>query len=366
MMRRFSCFSVACLALAVLACLSCQRDPLELYYNGQADVHITYDWESKFGVKPDGMTLMLAHDGDSITFTDATHNVDETTMRLNSGEYRLMVMNNTMDEYSKVNFFNRKNYEKMMVKLKTYYVESENLWDNGRTYMEEPEKIGIGVDTFYIKSSVDSIIFYDYREQAHPDTVHLQRHVVIYPMSTTLKVRVKVRGISNMKAMDGYITGMADGFYPNQGWRTTEAGTIKLSGWTPESRSKTRADDDEEDNVGWMTCDVETFGLPHGRELLKDRVPESNYIMLHFTLLDDSSIDFAYRVGKEIRYEGDDGSLTSFLQTDVALELNLEIDTPYYENDEVPILPYTQPSGTGAFDAEVQPWGDDEIIDVPM
>ena len=366
MMRRFSFCTVACFALTVLACLSCQRDPLELYYNGQADVHITYDWESKFGIKPDGMTLMLAHDGDSITFTDFTNDVDESTLRLNSGEHRLMVMNNTMGEYSKVSFYNRKSYNDFMVKLKTYYVESENLWDNGRTYMEEPEKIGIGVDTFYVKSSVDSIIFYDYREQAHPDTVHLERRVVIYPMSTTLKVRVKVRGISNMKEMEGYITGMADGFYPNQGWRTKEAGTIKLSGWTPESRSKTRADDDEEDNVGWMTCNVETFGLPHGRELLKDRVPESNYIMLHFTLLDNTSVDFAYRVGKEIRYEGDDGSLTSFLQTDVALELNLEIDTPYYENDEVPILPYAQPSGTGAFDAEVEDWGEDVNVDVPM
>ncbi len=367
MMRRYSFFSVASLVLVVLACISCQRDPLELYYNGQADVHITYDWESKFGQKPDGMTLMLAHDGDSITYTDATNDVDESKLRLNSGEYKLMVINNTFGEYGKVNFYNRRSYENMMVKLKTYYVESENLWDNGRTYLEEPEKIGIGVDTFYIANAVDSIIFYDYRDQANPDTIHLRRHVVIQPMSTTLNVRVKVRGVSYMKAMEGYITGMADGFYLNQGWRTSDAGTLKLKGWAPEKRSSTRADeDDDEENVGWMTCNVETFGLPHGRELLKDRVPESNYIMLHFTLLDDTSIDFAYRVGKQIRYVGDDGTMTSFLQTDVALELDLEIDTPYYENDEVPILPYTQPSGTGGFDAEVQPWGDDVNVDVPM
>ena len=366
MMRRFSFCSVACFALVVLACLSCQRDPLELYYNGQADVHITYDWESKFGQKPDGMTLMLAHDGDSITFTDISHNVDESTLRLRSGEYRLMVMNNTFGEYSKVSFQNRKSYEKMLVKLKTYYVESENLWDNGRTYLEQPEKIGVGLDTFKIKTSVDSLIFYDYRETAHPDTVHLERHVVIYPMSTTLKVRVKVRGINYMRSMEGYITGMADGFYLNQGWRTSEVGTIKLEGWEPESRSNTRADGDEEESVGWMTCNAETFGLPHGRELLKDRVPESNYIMLHFTLLDGRTCDFAYRVGKQIRYTGDDGTMTSFLQTDVSLELNLDIDTPYYDNDEVPIMPYSQPEGSGQFDAEVQPWGDDVDVDVPM
>ena len=186
MMRRFSFFSVACLVLAVLPFVSCEREPLELYYNGQADVNITYDWESKFGGKPDGMTLMLAHNGDSITYTDFSNDVDESTLRLNAGQYYLTVMNKTMGEFSKVGFYNRKNYDDMMVKLKTYYVQSENLWDNGRTYLEEPEKIGVGVDTFYIANSVDSIIFYDYRESAHPDTIHLHRHVVIQPMSTSL------------------------------------------------------------------------------------------------------------------------------------------------------------------------------------
>ena len=43
MMRRFTFFSVACIALVVLACVSCERLPLELYYDGTADVRITYD-----------------------------------------------------------------------------------------------------------------------------------------------------------------------------------------------------------------------------------------------------------------------------------------------------------------------------------
>jgi hypothetical protein len=99
---------------------------------------------------------------------------------------------------------------------------------------------------------------------------------------------------------------------------------------------------------------------------LKWRTPESNYIMLHFTLLDGRTADFAYQVGKEIRYVGDDGTLEYFYQTDVRLALDLEIDTPYYKNDEVPIMPYSQPEGSGQFDAEVQPWGDDVEVDVPM
>ena len=62
--------------------------------------------------------------------------------------------------------------------------------------------------------------------------------------------------------------------------------------------------------------------------------------------------------------EGD--SIPGFPKTSVTLELDLRVETPFYKDDEVPNLPYAQPSGTGAFDAEVAPWGDDKIIDVPM
>ena len=357
--------------LLLFLIMSCNREPLELYYDGKADVKITYDWMTKYGNRPDGMTLMLAHDSDKIGTYDVTHNIDQTSMRTSSGTYLLTVMNKTFGEYSTVSFYERNSHNDIHVKSKTYYVQSENIWDNGRTYMEQPEKIGVGVDTFKVSNVIDSLIFYDYRDEATPDTIHQKRHVVVEPMTTTLRVRVKVRGISYMRAMEGYITGMADGFYLNQRWRTKEVGTIKLEGWerdTEYEKSKTRRADpiDPETNVGWMVCNVETFGLPHGRELLKDRTPQSNYIMLHFTLLDGKTVDFSYQVGKNIRYEGDNGTLEYFYQADVALELDLVIDAPFYDNEEVPTMPYAQPEGTGQFDAEVEPWGDDVNIDVPM
>ena len=360
---------LASLFVLLFLTTSCYREPLELYYDGKADLQITYDWMSKYGDRPDGMTLMLAHDGDVISYYDVTHNIDLTSMRANSGTYLLTTMNKSFGEYSTVNFYNRASHNDIQVKSKTYYVQSENFWDNGRTYLEQPEKIGVGIDTFKVSNVIDSLVFYDYRDEATPDTIHLKRHVVVEPMTTTLWVRVKVRGISYMRAMEGYVTGMADGFYMNQRWRTTEVGTLKLENWTRDTeyeQARRRAEGDPEENVGWMLCNVETFGLPHGRELLKDRVPESNYIMLHFTLLDGRTVDFAYHVGKNIRYEGDDGTLEVFFQADVALELDLVIDAPFYEDSEVPLMPYSQPEGSGQFDAEVEPWGDDENVDVPM
>ena len=357
--------------IAFLALASCQREPLELYYDGKADIEITYDWLSQYGEKPEGMTLMLAHNGDSMRIYPPTHNVDKTTdLRLGAGHYLLTVMNKSFGEYGTVNFYNRNSHQNISARSKTYYVSSENIWDNGRTYLEEPEKMGVAVDTFDVSTVIDSLIFYDYRDHASPDTIHVRRHEVIQPMTTTLTVRVMIRGFSYMRSMEGYITGMADGFYLSQRWRTKEVGTLKLANWSQDveyaKKQRSQRSPEADKNVGWMVCSVETFGLPHGRELLKDRTPESNYIMLHFTLLDGRTIDFDYNVGKDIRYVGDDGTMQAFYQTDVALELNLIIDAPFYNEDEVPLMPYSQPEGSGQFDAEVQDWGDDENIDIPM
>ena len=88
---------------------------------------------------------------------------------------------------------------------------------------------------------------------------------------------------------------------------------------------------------------------------------------MHFTMIDNNVIEFNYDVGKMIHYDGDDGSLDiSFEQTNVSLQLDLVIDAPIIKEDELPEIPYAQPEGTGAFDAEVEPWGDDENVDVPM
>ena len=74
---------------------------------------------------------------------------------------------------------------------------------------------------------------------------------------------------------------------------------------------------------------------------------------------------FRYPVGKAIHYRN--AELTgTFSPADVTLELELLVEAPFFDDTTIPILPYAQPSGTGAFDAEVAPWGDEENVDVPM
>lgn len=352
------------LLLVLLALTSCSRYELELYDDGKAEVHFKYDWMSRFHETPDGMTFMWARDTDLITYYDPTYRVQDRTDRLPSGTYYLTMMNQTFGEYSTMKFTNRNSHDNIMAVANTYTITSDNAWDKNRTYMEEPENIGVATDTVKVPKTIDDVVFRNWKDTSTVEDLLIERPETIMPMTTTLIIHVKVRGISYMRSLDGYITGLATGFYLNQAWRTTQVGNIKLDHW---ERDYQYVDSTvTEANVGWMITSVKTFGLPHGRELLSQRTPASNYILLHFTLIDGRTVDFSYQVGLNIRYKSENGELEVFKRNDVTLELKLVIDAPFYKNDEVPILPYSQPDGSGQFDAEVEPWGDDVIVDIPM
>ena len=84
-------------------------------------------------------------------------------------------------------------------------------------------------------------------------------------------------------------------------------------------------------------------------------------------------------MGKHIRYRNEEAETRAgdadstateqkqyFYKTDVTLKLDLLLEAPFFENSDLPNLPYAQPKGTGAFDAEVSDWGDEEQVLVPI
>ena len=365
--------------LLLLLLSSCRRYELELYDDGKADVHFTFDWLTRYREVPEGMTFMWAHDGDAITYYDPTYRVTERTERLDAGTYYVTVMNKSFGEYGTMSFYRRNSHDEIMAVANTYHISDENAWDNGRTYMEEPERIGVASDTVQVPKTIDDITFRNYKEPSTQETIHLERKDTILPMTTTLNIHVKVRGIKYMRSLaggglSGYIMGLADGFLLNQRWRRTNVGDIKLTRWKMGYDDYNAYPDEalatdslvRDGYIGWVHTSVETFGLPHGKELLRWRTPQDNYILLHFTLIDGRILNFGYPVGLNIRYRGDDGETEIFTQGDVTLELDLVIDAPFYGDDQVPTLPYAQPSGSSAFDATVEPWGDDVNVDIPM
>lgn len=342
---------------------SCDRYEVERYYTGKANITVDVDWQSHFGTHPTGMTILLAKDGDAITYADITNDVDHFDLKLEPGEYKMIVFNRTFGEFGSMRFFKTKSFNDVYAYAEQLQRTTED-WDVNVTYMREPEPIGCAVDTFTILPEMidGDFRFVNWREKviAPDDTLKLKE--VVEPMITELNIKVKIIGFKYMASVVGNISGMADGFLLSQAWRRTEINYHFLDNWT----AKAAPDESTEAmSVGYITTTISTFGLPHGRELLSQRLPAFNALSLCFTLIDGTRHVFRFPVGDKITYHEMEVS-QYFNKTDVTLHLDLEIITPFYSNDEVPNLPYAQPSGTGAFDAEVEPWGDDENVDVPM
>jgi len=357
--------------------VSCQREPLEVYYVGKADVVINVDWMSKFGEKPSGMTVIFAKDGDDITYTDVTNSVDQYETMLGPGDYKMLIFNHSFNEFGSIRFAQTKSFNNIYA-FAQQQQRTTDFWDINVTYMREPEHIGCAIDSFSILPSMTGgkprFISYKDRNNIPTEFEGITLNETVETMETEMTIRVRVLGIKYMGGVIGSISGMADGFLLTQAWRRSQAGYHLLDGWKVSDISYENGDTLK--SVGYITTTIRTYGLPHGRELDSQRNENSNMLSLCFTLVDGTQHVFRYPVGKMIKYRtveaesrraGEESQEAGyFAKTDVTLELDLVVDAPFYDDDEVPNLPYAQPSGSGAFDAEVSPWGDDEIIDVPM
>lgn len=356
---------VSLIALTCLVSLfaACDRYDIELYYTGKAYVRVNVDWQTRFGETPTGMTIMLAKDGDSITFTDISNFVDYYDLELEPGTYKMLIFNRTPGEFGSMRFSQMKSFNDAFAYAQQLQ-RTTDFWDVNVSYLREPEHIGCVVDTFTVLQEMTDgnfrfVLWKDKKEDLR-ETLTLDE--VVDPMTTDLFVRVKIIGYKYMGNIIGNISGLADGFLLSQAWRRTQTGYHLLDNWTS---APAPAESDSVTSVGYISTHINTFGLPHGRELLSQRDSTSNVLSLCFTLIDGTQHVFRYPVGKHIKYRMADEN-GYFSKTDVTLELDLLLEAPFFTNPEVPNLPYAQPTGTGAFDAEVADWGDEENIDVPF
>ena len=342
---------------------ACNRYEVELYYTGKAYVRVNVDWDTRFGEKPTGMTIMLAKDGDSITYTDITNFVDYYDLELEPGTYKMLIFSHSTGEYGSMRFFQMKSFNDAFAYAQQLQ-RTTDYWDVNVSYMREPEHIGCAVDTFTVLPEMTdgNFRFVPWREKKGDLRETHTLNEIVDPMTTELFVRVKVLGYKYMGNILGNISGMADGFLLSQAWRRAQTGYHFLDAWTT---APAPAESDSITSVGYISTHINTFGLPQGRELISQRDSTSNVLTLCFTLIDGTKHVFRYPVGKYIRYKTAEEN-GYFSKTDVTLELELLLEAPFFKDLEVPNLPYAQPTGTGAFDAEVAPWGDEEDIDVPF
>jgi len=357
-----------CAFFAISTVISaCDRRPLEVYYPEAAIVKLNVDWLSEFKQTPSGMTVLFAKDGDAITQTTVTNSVNSTTVSLKPGTYKMLIFNQSKDEFGSIYFQNLTSYTDALALARNVTTRTTQKWDEGVTYMCDPERLGYATDEIVITEEMleEQAVFvnYEHRNDSRKtvDSVLYVYNEVVYPLTTTLYVRARVRGIGNMLSVEGNIDGLANGCQLSQVWRTGETGTLLLSGW------KTTLNSDNQ-SEGWITITVNTFGLPRGKEYLASRNAEDNVITLNFTLKDGTTKLFRFNVGKFIHYinNGEPGS--ELHPADVVLALELILDAPILDETDIIVLPDVEDKKIkgGGFDAEVAPWEDGGTIDIGL
>jgi hypothetical protein len=369
---------------------SCDRRPLEVMEPTKAQIRINVDWLTYFGARPHGMTVMVWGDDWTRPMSTSTNEVESVKVELDPGHYRLLIFNKSYDEFGSMKFADTDNYDLVSARGRdiTQYVHGD--WDKDINYMTDPEDIGVVVDEFTITEDMllEQVNFYPYEDwiETHygntrwviePDGTYSMT-VVARPQITKLNVWVQIKGRSNMRSMTGNISGMADGFYLSQVWRSTDERYMlfETDKWSPF------VEDETDTNTGYMFYTMPVFGLPHGKEYLSQRTEDNNVLKLHIVLRDGSALDFTYDVGKIIRYRGLDEKLATrwLTATRADIDANIDIDTTILLDlqldlvidvdtvDKIPDLPYVdpEPPSSSGFDAQVDPWDDGGTVDVGL
>lgn len=374
-------FSILAIALLLA---SCDRRQLEVMEPTKAQIRIDVDWLTYFGARPHGMTVMVWGDGWERPYTTLTNDVESVKVALDPGHYRLLIFNKSFDEYGSMKFADTDSYDKVAARGRDITQYQNGEWDKDITYMADPEDIGVVVDEFTITEDMllEQVNFYPYEDwiEQHygttrwviePDGTYSMK-VEARPQTTKLNVWVQIKGIENMRSITGNISGMADGFYLSQVWRTTDERYMlfETDKWSRQLEDNQQTD--------YMFYTMPVFGLTHGKEYLAERTEDNNVLKLHVVLRDGTSRDFTYNVGKIIRYRGLEENVEAGIDASIDLEANLEtilllelqLDLVISVNtvDEIPYLPDVdpEPSSKSGFDAQVDPWEDGGTVDVGL
>ena len=335
------------IALLALLCVQCERRPLEVYYEDKVAVRIDVDWMKSFGIMPSGMTVMLYRNGDSLTYSNITNEVLSHTVQLDPGLYKLIIFNQSYDEFGSMYFQNLRSHDRAAARAEEITTRGNRTWDKGVRYITDPEDIGVAVDTFEITSEMleQQLHFVDWHQhdKLHPNTELFVFDEVPDPMTTVLHVKANVRGAKNISGIECSISGMADGFYLSKVDRTKETGIMFLNQWkfTPA---------EGETDYGVISSDIPCFGLPHGKEMAVNRDSTDNVLDLHFFLADgETEFHRTFNVGKIMKYFTPTGD--AMTKAEALKHIQVEI---YIE--EVIDIPDVDPKNASGFDAHVDDW----------
>ncbi len=347
---RKSIYSVLYILMAFALFASCEHKDLCYKHPHTAKVRVDVDW-SKFNSyeKPTGMTVMLypQYSGER-AISHLTNTTTHAIVNLPADRYDILVFNQSTSEFGSVSFRGLDKQETAEVlasehKSRWYKVRSEQ-----EKVVVEPEWLGVG--NFKNAEVTQAMIDEEVEHTMNGNATTKSRETVIATVVPeniihTLKVKVHIKGIYNLRSARASINSMAEGYRLVANKPTKSKATYLMEEWR-----LTRNEADP--TTGYIETSITCFGLPDGHQAMA----EENLLSLSVLLQDNKTMmEFPFQVGNMFTKS------TGADNQENQLVLYLEID------DNI-TLPDVEPEGgtSGGFDAEVEDWGDEEEYEIEI
>lgn len=350
----------------VVSLTSCVREPLTIISEKEAfDLVIRPRWV-ELEERPSGFTAIVYPTDNSEPTIVRSNNVDSVKVSLPVGSYRVIVFNQTTDEYVSLSFRHTESYYDFEVigadEDDARILSSYNIMSKSRM-CKEPAVFAADCcnEVVVTQAEVNEARSHNRRIRK---TVTMRPHILI----STLYINLRVEGIYNGYAVQGCIDGMASHLYSTYYEAGEKSGAFQVPAW--------KVDYDGVSSIyGTYHGVVRNFGMP-GTSLylqsaasvetsqtsLVSRVnnaarsetdptfrPEDIYLHMRVLLVDKKTIyEQSFPVGDLIERR---------INEPLIFDLNPK---------DMLVLPYVQPedgSGASGFDADVDEW---QVINKPI
>ena len=343
---------LSCLSTALLLLSSCEHKELCYKHPHTTEVRVDVDW-SRFTryETPTGMTLMLyPQSSDGSVVTHLTNTTSQAILTLPADRYHLLVFNQSISEFGSVTFKDLDKQATAVVVANDYTSRWYKARNESEKVVTSPEWLGVGnssdaeVTQAMIDAEVEAML-----RAGTGNSLPTIASIVPVNIVSTVKIRLRIRGIQNLRSARAALNGMAGAFHLTSMQPTKDKVTYLMEEWTMKR-------DEADPTMGVIETTFACFGLPDGHH----SAAEENMLSISLLLVDNKTIqDFSFNVGDQFRVidlSSKNTSLESRQQgAEVRLELMVDFDTEI-------TLPDVQPEGgsSGGFDAEVEDWGDEE------
>lgn len=321
---------------------SCTNKELSEKQPSTARVRVNTDWNNFSSIeKPTGMSVLVYDINGKAVRTALTNDITHADFELIPGIYKVLAYNQSPSEFGTVRFDNMETWDAAAV----YAEATKSAWYKSKApeqVLTTPEWIGTGnaenleVNVGMVKASPS---IRKTKGTEYPETnilCTLEPKNIIYTVSVT----VYIKGIHNLKAARASLDGMAAGYMLGEGQPSEDVCTHLLEDWTITRNTS-------DPTQGYIKTDITSFGLPYGH---KGNASE-NSLKLSLLLVDNQTkLDYEFPVGDNFQ-KGED--------TVLRLEIIKTLDNA---------LPDVKPENgaSGGFDVNVDDWGDEDIIDIPV